>query len=488
MTQRNTQKNIKAKSKFSLTTKDRRYILVIIDFIALNGGFLFSMAYRPDYRLSWKLVIDNPVWFLLLNGLWFLWGYLFQIYNLENACKFTTAFFPILSAGFLALGTFILVPYLPPMLPPSRQPLLITLFVPIAGLLVGRAAYLLVFRQSVFRQKVLIIGAGGSGKTICQVFLEHTQAIYEVVGFIDDDPEKFGREISFYHQGRGEPQDQKSSFPVLGSSNQLLEIIAAKGVTMIVLSITHDVSGELYHVLTDSLQQGVEVVPMPLLHEQITGKVPVEHIGDHWSIAMPLEHPGLNRVSQFNKRLFDLVLALLGLVFLMIVFPFIAMAIYIDSPGPIFYSQKRLGRYGKVFSITKFRSMIPEAERGEAVWAELNDPRITRVGRLLRKTHIDEFPQFINILLGEMSVVGPRPERPEFVEKLSQDIPFYRVRLLVKPGMAGWGLIHLGYGASVEDALVKLQYDLYYIKHQSRLLDLHILSRTIIDAIRFMGR
>ena len=132
--------------------------------------------------------------------------------------------------------------------------------------------------------------------------------------------------------------------------------------------------------------------------------------------------------------------------------------------------------------------MIPEAEKGEAVWAELNDPRITRVGRFLRKTHIDEFPQFINILLGEMSVVGPRPERPEFVEKLSQDIPFYRVRLLVKPGMAGWGLIHLGYGASVEDALVKLQYDLYYIKHQSRLLDLHILSRTIIDAIRFMGR
>ncbi len=488
MTQRTSPKEIDKKSQISITANDRSLILAIIDLVAVYSGFLFSMAYRPDYKLNWELVIDNPVWFLLLTGLWFFWGYLFQIYDLEKACLFTTAFLPILSAGFLTLGTFILVPYLAPMLPPSRQPLFITLLVPVAGLVVGRAAYLFFFGRAVFRRKVLIVGAGGAGKTICQAFQEHTQAIYEVVGFIDDDPEKFGNWITFYHQGRGGLHDQKASFPVLGSSSQLLEIVAARGVTMIVLAITHGVSGELYQLLTDSLQQGVEVVPMPLLHEQITGKVPVEHIGDHWSVAMPLEKPGLDRVHQFSKRLFDLVLALFGLIVLMIIFPFIAMAIYIDSPGPIFYSQKRLGRYGKIFSIAKFRSMIPEAEKGGAVWAEINDTRITRIGRFLRKTHIDEFPQFLNILRGEMSVVGPRPERPEFVEKLSQEIPFYRVRLLVKPGMAGWGLIHHGYGDSVKDTLVKLQYDLYYIKHQSRMLDLYILSRTLINSIRFMGR
>ncbi len=488
MTQRNSPKEINIKSQFSLTARERRLVLVIIDIVVLNSGFLFSMAYRPDYKLNWELVIDHPDWFLLLNGLWFFWGYLFQIYDLEKACRFTTAFFPILSAGFLTLGTFLLVPYLSPMLPPSRSPLFITLLVPVGGLLAGRAAALLVFGRAVFRQKVLIVGAGGAGRTICQAFLDHAQAIYEVVGFVDDDPEKFGNLMSFDHQGGGELQDQKSSFPVLGSSSQLLEIVVAKGITMIVLSITHEVSGKLYQVLTDSLQQGVEVVPMPLLHEQITGRVPVEHIGNHWSVAMPLEHPGLDKERQFSKRLFDLVFALFGLIFLMMLFPFVAMAIYIDSPGPIFYSQKRLGRYGKIFSIAKFRSMIPKAEKGEAVWAEIDDPRITRVGRFLRKTHIDEFPQFLNILRGEMSVVGPRPERPEFVEKLSEEIPFYRVRLLVKPGMAGWGLIHKGYGASVEDALVKLQYDLYYIKHQSRWLDLYILSQTLINSISFMGR
>ena len=136
----------------------------------------------------------------------------------------------------------------------------------------------------------------------------------------------------------------------------------------------------------------------------------------------------------------------------------------------------------------KFRSMIPNAEQGQAVWASENDPRITRVGRFLRKTHFDEFPQFINILKGEMSVVGPRPERPEFVENLSEEIPFYKVRLAVKPGMAGWGLIHQGYGSSKEDALEKLQYDLYYIKHQSLWLDIYILAQTFWDTLTLGGR
>lgn len=134
------------------------------------------------------------------------------------------------------------------------------------------------------------------------------------------------------------------------------------------------------------------------------------------------------------------------------------------------------------------RSKVSDAEKGNAVWAEKKDPRVTRVGRLLRKTHVDEFPQFLNILKGEMSAVGPRPERPEFVEELVREIPFYRVRHAVKPGMAGWGLVKQGYGATKEDALVKLRYDLYYIKHQSLWLDLIILLKTIIDTLTFRGR
>jgi lipopolysaccharide/colanic/teichoic acid biosynthesis glycosyltransferase len=189
------------------------------------------------------------------------------------------------------------------------------------------------------------------------------------------------------------------------------------------------------------------------------------------------------------KRVFDLVSAGLGVLLLGPLFPLVALAIYLDCPGPILYTQERVGKGGKKFRVYKLRSMVPDAEKkGEAVWAEENDDRVTRVGRILRKMHADEFPQFLNILKGEMSAVGPRPERPEFVEELADEIPFYRVRHAVKPGMAGWGLVKQGYGSSKEDAVLKLQYDLYYIKHQSLWLDIVILLKTILDTVTFGGR
>ena len=188
------------------------------------------------------------------------------------------------------------------------------------------------------------------------------------------------------------------------------------------------------------------------------------------------------------KRVMDLVLASIGLLLLGVATPCIAAAIYLDSPGPIFYTQDRVGKGGRRFKAYKFRSMVPDAETEEPVWAAKDDSRITGVGRFLRKTHIDEFPQFVNILKGDMSAVGPRPERPEFVEELARDIPFFRVRHAVRPGMAGWALIKLGYAASREATLLKLQYDLYYVKHQSLWLDIVILLKTIVDSLALRGR
>jgi len=240
---------------------------------------------------------------------------------------------------------------------------------------------------------------------------------------------------------------------VLGSSQDLLRIIEQRHVSTLVLAITRNVGDELYQVLTDCLQREVEIIPMPLLYEQLTGKVPVEHIGDHWSVSMPLIQPGTGIAWHAMKRIFDLFWASLGLIFLTVFSPLIALAIKVDSKGPILYTQERMGRNGKIFRVYKFRSMVQNAETDQAIWAQKDDSRVTRMGRLLRRTHVDEFPQFWNILKGDMSVVGPRPERPEFIGELSEEIPFYRVRLAVKPGMAGWGLIHQGYGASKEDAL-----------------------------------
>jgi lipopolysaccharide/colanic/teichoic acid biosynthesis glycosyltransferase len=217
--------------------------------------------------------------------------------------------------------------------------------------------------------------------------------------------------------------------------------------------------------------------------------VPVEYIGESWYVALPLSHASSGEMYRALKRAFDLAFALIGLFGFALMLPFIALAIRLDSPGAIFYSQSRVGQGGRVFVARKLRTMARDAERdGQAVWAARNDPRVTRVGRILRRLHLDEVPQFWNVLRGEMSIVGPRPERPEFVAQLEKQIPFYRLRHAVKPGIAGWAITHSDYVDNIEDARLRVEYDLYYIKHQSLGLDLWILFRTVWHVLAFKGR
>jgi lipopolysaccharide/colanic/teichoic acid biosynthesis glycosyltransferase len=188
------------------------------------------------------------------------------------------------------------------------------------------------------------------------------------------------------------------------------------------------------------------------------------------------------------QRLTDILFSLVGLICLLPFLPLVALIIYLDSPGPVFYSQIRAGHTGYPFRVYKFRSMIPDAEtKGQAIWAKKDDDRITRFGKFMRRTRLDELPQLWNVLRGDMSVIGPRPERPEFIAELEKAIPFYNVRHLIRPGLTGWAQVKYRYGNTKEDALIKLQYDLYYIKHRSPFLNLAILWRTIGVVLRFQG-
>jgi len=197
----------------------------------------------------------------------------------------------------------------------------------------------------------------------------------------------------------------------------------------------------------------------------------------------------ISGMYELFKRLMDIVGGLIGSLFFVVIFPFSALAIIIESGFPIFYSQERLGKGGQVFKIFKFRSMWQNAEEdGEAKLATVNDPRVTRVGDFLRRTRLDEMPQFVSVLTGEMSLVGPRAERPELVAQFQKQIPFYRARLLVKPGLTGWAQINYGYVASVRETVVKLEYDLYYIKHRTLNMDFTIVLRTIGTVLRRTGR
>jgi len=512
---------------FPLPFPERRLVLMALDLLAVNGALLLALALRPGYGLDGTLVLRHPFWFLLLSLLWLLIAQTFDAYDPRVAGRFSSSARAVLQAGLITVGVYLLIPYVTPPLPTSRSSLLAFPLITMGALLASRGLYRAVLTQPALCRRALIIGAGWAGRTIAEALAEQGDGTYQVVGFVDDDPAKLGRgawepggvgargqrsrgaeeqrgearENSPLHLCTPVPQHPRSegtpvppppgtSAPplVLGNRYSLPALIRQHRVDTLILAITHDVNGDLLQILMDCLELGVEIVPMPVLYEQLTGRVPVEHVGSNWYVAMPLSHPLTWTFNRMIKRAMDIVLASLGMLFLALFFPFIALAIYLDSPGPIFYTQERVGEGGRIFKAYKFRSIVPDAEKGQAVWAQENDPRVTRVGRILRRTHVDEFPQFLNILKGEMSAVGPRPERPEFVEELAEEIPFYRVRHAVKPGMAGWALVKYGYASSKEDALVKLQYDLFYIKHWSPWLDIVILLKTVLDTVTLRGR
>lgn len=228
----------------------------------------------------------------------------------------------------------------------------------------------------------------------------------------------------------------------------------------------------------DCLSLGIDVHSINGFYEHIAQKIPVSHIEMSWFLENLTENA--KKSYEIFKRLMDAAFAGLGLILTAPLLPLIALAIKLESPGPIIFKQIRVGKNGKDFLAMKFRSMVRDAEKDGAQWAVKNDPRVTRFGRLMRKIRLDEIPQLVNILRGEMSIVGPRPERPEFIESLSRQIPFYRERLLVKPGLAGWAqLMGPAYGGSAEETLKKLEYDLYYIKNRSLIFDLSIILKTV---------
>jgi exopolysaccharide biosynthesis polyprenyl glycosylphosphotransferase len=221
---------------------------------------------------------------------------------------------------------------------------------------------------------------------------------------------------------------------------------------------------------------GINFLDFATAYEIITEKVPVSTISKIWFLENLKE--GEKKIYDKFKRVFDVFLSFLILILTSPLWPFIVLAIKIEDKGPVFYKQERVGKNKKIFKLIKFRSMVPQAEKEGPKWAEIEDQRVTKVGKFLRRFHLDEIPQMINVIKGDISLVGPRPERPEFVEKLEKEIPHYNLRHIIKPGFTGWAQIKFRYARSVMDSLEKFQYDLYYIKNRSLFLDLKILLKT----------
>jgi exopolysaccharide biosynthesis polyprenyl glycosylphosphotransferase len=415
-----------------------------------------------------------PWWFYVLPFIWLL--LMIEIYEPHAAANWKRTLRGVAVAALMGLLGYSVI-FIFSQDPTNLPRIGVGVFLFFASFLTlgWRALYIRMYTTSGRMRRVLVVGAGKAGHTLVDVYHQLNPPPFVIVGFIDDDPRKKNK---FFR-----------NLPVLGSSANLLAIIDAHRISDIVVAINGTIQGATFQAILDTQERGIEVTRMPILYEEMTGRVPVHHLESDWVIRSFVDQVRGSAVYEFLKRSMDIIGGLLGSIAFLIISPFIAIAILIDSGRPILYSQTRLGKGGSIFRIYKFRTMVNEADmNGDIRPAEEDDPRVTKVGRFLRRTRLDEMPQFLSVLRGEMSLVGPRAERPELVAEYQKQVPFYRARLLVKPGLTGWAQINYGYVASVTETAVKLEYDLYYIKHRTLGMDFSIVLRTIGTVIRRSGR
>ncbi len=330
------------------------------------------------------------------------------------------------------------------------------------------------------RQTTLVVGAGEAGRLILREILSNPEyaADYSVVGFIDHPAGGRRRYTDHSDDDRlpGAPGDPA----VLGDVPDLNRLVSEHGVNLIIVALRGSMTGELTKRLLECKARGVHIEDMPTLYKRLTGKLPVLHVSDAWLIFGPV-FVGNSRFSSAVQRVADILIALVGAIITLPVVGLAAVAIRLESKGPAFFLQERLGKNERPFEIIKLRTMRNDAEaESGAVWSQgLGDPRVTRLGRFLRRSRIDELPQFYNVLRGDMSIVGPRPEREHFVTDLKERIPFYALRFSVNPGVTGWAQVRYRYGATVEDSAEKLCYELYAVQEMSPALYLLILLKTV---------
>jgi len=481
--------------RLRLRPSEQRFILLLGDLIASAGAMFFALYVWYQLSLSREVarlmergfneeratrvataIIDLkiPYWFYLLPLVWLL--LMIDSYELHTAANWKKTLRGIAVApivGLLGYSVIFTINQDPTSLPRIG----IGAFLMGASLLtlIWRIIYIRLYTSSGLMRRVLFVGAGKAGHILADIYRKLSPPPFLLIGFIDDDPRKQGKS---YH-----------GFAVLGTSEKLLRIIEEYHISDIVVAINGEIKGETFQNILDVQEQGVEIARMPILYEEMTQRVPVEHLESDWVIRSFVDQVRVSGVYELFKRLMDVAGGLVGSLIFLAVYPFVALAIILESGLPILYSQERLGKGGRVFRIYKFRSMKQNAEAdGEAKLAAVSDPRVTKVGDFLRRTRLDELPQFVSVLLGEMSLVGPRAERPELVAQFQKQIPFYRARLLVKPGLTGWAQINYGYVASVKETMIKLEYDLYYIKHRTLGMDFNIVLRTIGTVLRRTGR
>lgn len=435
-------------SGFILKTK--KSLLLIGDIICLYGALYLTLFLRYGNNFDSQQWDNHFQAFSLIFLAWLIVFFISDLYDLKvsynNLALLSNYAKATVINGIIAVLLFYFLTPLFPDIKPQRV-LIIDVAITASFLFIWRKLFYNLIKSPQIANRVLIIGKNKLSDELLEEIIKRPQLGYQaqIIENIPADLKQFCL-------------DQHID-TLVSSENLRSDVETAKKIF-------------------DCLSLGIDVHNINSFYEQIAQKIPVKYIEMSWFLENLSEHT--KKSYEIFKRMIDVISALIGLILTAIFVPFIALAVKLESPGPVIFKQIRVGKNGKQFLAMKFRSMINDAEKNGAQWATKNDSRVTRFGRFMRMTRLDEIPQLINILRGEMSIVGPRPERPEFIEMLSQQIPFYRERLLVRPGLAGWAqLMGPAYGGSTEETLEKLEYDLYYVKNRSIILDLSIILKTI---------
>ncbi len=450
----------------------KQIAMLIGDFIVMGISLFVALSLRhfeiPDKGTIFVHIKPFTVIFILWTLILFING-LYDITKTRNSAFFFKTFFQsVLVCAFVAIGFFYVVPFLP--IEP-RTNLLLTIVI-FCVLFIGWRILIHSFITSrALRKRVLFIGAHGEAFELIDAINSNPQFGYEVVAILE--PEGTA------------PPDESDNIRWLTSLTQLKPFVKERHIDTVVVSPNPNYRDAVGRELFDTIFWAIEITDLVGFYETMLGRIPVTALTETWFLENLQESQ--KRHYDTVKLFVDGVIAAVLSIATIIVLPFIALAMYMEDKGPLFYTQHRLGKNGMPFTMFKFRTMRIDAEKDGAKFTENNDPRITRVGKILRKTRLDELPQVWNILKGQMTFVGPRPERPEFVKYFADVIPFYTVRNLVKPGITGWAQINYPYYATVGENMRKLQYDLYYIKNRSLFLDVRIILKTINIIMRWMG-
>ena len=452
---------------------ERKVLLRVFDLaFTLTVLYFVSNVFDFDYFTINK---ENWTWVFVLVVYLSIFGTIFELYDLQKSSQLDKVIPSIVLTVSVTALFYLLTPFYTPVLPENRLQILFFYFAILLAIFVWRWSYITFIVSPRFYKRVLLVGETTNIESIISAFRD-SDPNYKIIGFINCE-EKQRHSKKEWGIEEFKPKD-------------IHAIINKHGVSEIVVASynSETITSEIYNDLITLLESGFPIKEYTQVYEDMTQRIPVQFVGKDFYKYFPFSRNNQNKMYLFFNRVFDIIVSVMGILIGLLFLPLIFLGNLIANRGALFYVQDRVGKNRIIFKMIKFRTMIKNAETNGAVWAKKNDNRITSFGRFLRHTRLDEIPQFINILKGDMSLIGPRPERPVFVKELSETLPFYETRHIVKPGLTGWAQVKTPYGSSIDDSLLKLQYDLYYIKHRGFFMDINILIKTLTTMFYFRGQ